>query len=270
MNKDLEITRQVGIHLAHYMRNYKNDWVGIFLQGSQNYGLDTPSSDVDTKIIVLPSFEDIVLNRQPISTTSILPNNEHCDVKDIRLMFDCFKKQNINFLEILFTKYFIINPKYCDLFMPIIQHREDIARYNNYAAIHCILGTANEKRKGLCKAHPSVQHQIDQHGYDAKQLHHMERLLEFYYRYINDEPYEACLVSNCREVLIPIKQYSLDLDHAVARADSIISILETAVKEYRESVGLIVNRDVEELLKSVLCNIIAHSIRSELEAQNNG
>ena len=43
-----------------------------------------------------------------------MENNEHIDVKDIRLMFDNFKKQNINFLEILFTKFGIVNEKYLD------------------------------------------------------------------------------------------------------------------------------------------------------------
>ena len=94
MIKENRIMNRMNEHLAHYQANYKNDWVGIFLQGSQNYGLDYENSDIDTKIIVLPSFEDIILNKQPISTTSVLPNDEHLDVKDIRLMFDCFKKQN--------------------------------------------------------------------------------------------------------------------------------------------------------------------------------
>ena len=75
---------------------------GVYLQGSQNYHLAYENSDIDTKAIVLPSFDDIVFNRQPISTTLILETNEHLDVKDIRLMFQNFKKQNINFLEILF------------------------------------------------------------------------------------------------------------------------------------------------------------------------
>lgn len=33
--------------------------VGIFLQGSQNYGLDLPTSDVDTKLIVVPTFQEL-------------------------------------------------------------------------------------------------------------------------------------------------------------------------------------------------------------------
>ena len=59
--------------------------VGIFLQGSQNYGLATPQSDVDTKLIVTPTFRDIAMNRKPVSTTHIRANEEHIDFKDIRL-----------------------------------------------------------------------------------------------------------------------------------------------------------------------------------------
>ena len=43
--------------------------VGVFLYGSQNYELDYEGSDVDSKAIVLPTLSDIVLNKQPVSTT---------------------------------------------------------------------------------------------------------------------------------------------------------------------------------------------------------
>ena len=49
----------------------KDRILGIFLQGSQNYGMATEKSDVDTKCIILPSFEDIVFNKPPISTTYV-------------------------------------------------------------------------------------------------------------------------------------------------------------------------------------------------------
>lgn len=93
----------------------KDKIVGIFLQGSQNYGLDYEGSDVDTKLIVLPSFDDVVFNRKPVSTTHVRSNDEHIDWKDIRLYMDTFVKQNLNFLEILFTDYSIINPEYAQV-----------------------------------------------------------------------------------------------------------------------------------------------------------
>ena len=57
--KHRRIQTRIQQHLDYYKQHYSNEWVGIFLQGSQNYGLDTDKSDIDTKIIVLPSFEDI-------------------------------------------------------------------------------------------------------------------------------------------------------------------------------------------------------------------
>ena len=110
--------------------------VGVFLQGSQNYELDYEGSDIDTKAIVLPSFRDFILNKKPVSTTHILETNEHVDIKDIRLMFECFKKQNINFLEILFTKYYVLNPAFAKIYQPMLDNAERIAHYNNYAAVY--------------------------------------------------------------------------------------------------------------------------------------
>ena len=81
--------------------------VGVFYQGSGNYGLDYEGSDVDTKCIITPDFKEIALNRKPLSTTHIRKNEEHIDLKDIRLYIQTFRKQNLNFLEILFTPYTI-------------------------------------------------------------------------------------------------------------------------------------------------------------------
>lgn len=62
--------------------------VGVFLYGSQNYELDYSGSDVDSKAIILPTLNDIVFNRQPVSTTLDMGNGCLCDVKDIRKMFE--------------------------------------------------------------------------------------------------------------------------------------------------------------------------------------
>lgn len=43
--------------------------LGFFYQGSGNYNLDYEKSDVDTKLIVTPTFREIVFNKSPISTT---------------------------------------------------------------------------------------------------------------------------------------------------------------------------------------------------------
>ena len=142
--------RRVIKHLEESFQYFPRDKiVGIFLQGSQNYGLDLPSSDVDTKLIVIPTFEEIVFNKQPHSTTHIRKNEEHIDFKDIRLYMQTFRKQNLNFLEILFTKYKILNESYAEEWNKLIENREAIAHMNPYKAVQSMKGIAFEKFHAL-------------------------------------------------------------------------------------------------------------------------
>lgn len=118
-------------HYNEALKRYpEGQIVGLWCQGSQNYGLDTPNSDLDTKLLVTPSFKSLALNQQAVSVTHVLDNNEHLDAKNIRLYVNCFYKQNLNFLEILFTPYFIINPVYEAQWNRLVEAKESIARMN--------------------------------------------------------------------------------------------------------------------------------------------
>lgn len=238
--------------------------LGVFLQGSQNYCLDCESSDIDAKAIILPKFKDIVLNHQPISTTKILESNEHVDLKDIRLMFSCFRKQNINFVEILFTKYCIINKKYEEFVQLLLDNNEMIARYNNYAAINCIAGMSKEKLKSLCHITPAVADKIERFGYDPKQLHHIIRLNEFLKRYIAGESYADCLISKQREYLIDVKKGLYSLEEAKNVAEKHDEETNELRKEYMKENPLIVNKDVDALLDNTLYNIMKLNFVTEL------
>ena len=179
--------------------------VGVFLQGSQNYGLDYEGSDIDTKCIVLPTLEDLIFNRKPVSTTHVLPNEEHLDLKDVRLYFQTFRKQNLNFMEILFTKYKIVNPTYEYFWNKLVVNNEMIARYNPVGAVKTMKGIAMEKYHAMEHRYPSKVDLIDSIGYDPKQLHHLFRVEEYIKRYVNGEAYADCLMSNQSDYLREVK-----------------------------------------------------------------
>ncbi len=250
----------------HYniVGNMGYEIVGVFLQGSQNYELDYEYSDIDSKAIILPKFNDFVLNRKPTSTTYVCENDEHIDIKDIRLMFDCFKKQNINFVEILFTKYKIINPKYETLFQPMLDNNELIARYNNYASINCIAGMSMEKYKALEHPYPATMDKIERFGYDPKQLHHIMRLYEFIKRFISGELYRDCLISKDKEYLIEVKKGIHTLEEARIFAKSLVEETKIIKDKYMQENPLKVDKQVEEIMDQVLINIIKHNFKSEL------
>lgn len=265
---DSKIMRRLSEHLDA-VREKHPEWVGIFLQGSQNYNLDYEGSDIDSKLIVLPSFEDFVLNRKPYSYTHLMENDEHVDVKDIRLMFECFRKQNINFVEILFTKYRILNPKYEKLFAPMLEAREKIGRYNDFASLSCMVGTALEKQKALCHPYPATIDKINRFGFDPKQLHHILRLSEFMDRWLNNEPYADCLVSKQRDYLKSVKLGCHSLDEAIALADTTVAKMKAVKNQYMEDYSIpVIDRTVDETMNKTLVDLFKYNFLTEVLSES--
>lgn len=213
--------QQVKRHLDYGLKLYNwNNIVGIFVQGSTNYGLDTESSDVDTKLIIVPTFKNIALNHKPVSTTHVLPNNEHLDAKDIRAYIPCFRKQNLNFLEILFTNYAIVNPIYEKQWNRLVESREAIAHFNPYRSVQSMKGIALEKYHAMEHEYPSKVEVLKKYGYDPKQLHHLVRVSDYLDRYIAGESYESCLDPGpMKQELIEIKEGKYSLAEARVIAD---------------------------------------------------
>lgn len=181
------------------------------LQGSQNYGLDEYTdeywSDIDTKSVVLPTLDDFVYNKTPVSTVKIMPNSEeHAEVKDIRVMFEMFKKENISYIELLYSDYVVINPKYKEFVEELFVHRDEITTADTAQFLKCISGMAMEKHKALCHPYPTIAWKIEKYGFDGKQLHHIVRLYDFISRFRNLEPISACFKNNSKNRLMNYKK----------------------------------------------------------------
>ena len=254
-----EVQKQVQNHYDKLVELGYNV-VGVFLYGSQNYELD-----YDTKAIVLPTLEDIVLNRQPVSTTIDIGNNCLCDVKDIRKMFECFKKQNINFIELLFTRYYVLNPLYKYLYKPMLDNAELIARYNDYASINCMSGMALEKYNALTHPYPSIKEKIDKYGYDNKQLHHIFRIKDFIVRYCEQEDYRSILIPTNKEELLKVKTgYVYPLEEAKKLAKDTCDWIKDYKDKYMSNNPVHINNEAEKLMKDVLAKLITLSIKREV------
>lgn len=211
-----KVQDRVEEHAAYVSLNISRE-TPIFtaLQGSQNYHMDDEFSDVDTKTLVVPSFESLVFNKKRTSTTlEVSPTIEHADVKDWREMVNCWKKQNINFIEILFTPYVYVHPDYEWAYNALWVMREDIAHMNPYKAACAMHGNLVEKYHAFDHPYPSAMEKIKKFGYDPKQLSHMLRFKDFLTRYFAGEDYEKCLIPSNREELIAIKRGSIPLNEA--------------------------------------------------------
>lgn len=246
-------------------RGYEVMFIGAY--GSMNYGLfidnEYYKSDVDTKAIVLPSFEDFVYGKKPISTTLEMDNGEHIDVKDIRSMFECFIKQNINFIEILFTDYYILNEAYRDFFSELLDNAEEIARLNINQALKAMAGMSMEKLKALQHPYPSIEDRIKKFGYDPKQAHHIVRINDFIKEYIKGKPYKECLVAKNKELLNDIKMGIFPVQDIYELCHEVDSHTSTLKKENMKENDEI-NHKALDILNKVKYNILKERFKSEI------
>ena len=233
--------------------------VMVALQGSQNYKLDIEGSDIDTKAIVLPKFEDIVLNRHPVSCTHIMDDGAHMDIKDIRLMFNEFKKANINFVELLFTEYMVVNEKYATTLLQIFMNREEIARYKPIAALKCATGTAISKYKDLEK------------NFNGKTVSTILRLELFMEKYINGEQYKDCITpSNMLETLKSIKSGNHDITKETLLMSSKYAVehCKLLLEDYEKFYKSEINKDIDILLHNVIADILSDWLPKDIYNYN--
>lgn len=168
--------------------------LGVFLYGSQNYNFNTPTSDIDAKAIYIPSMKEIALLKQPISKEYHMSNGAHVEVKDIRLMWQMWKKQNMNFVEILFTNYYLTNKWYTDKWEAILELNEQIATYN--------------MQYGITSACYQAINALRQNEISGKKVANAARVCDFISKYIQNQPYESCIVvsEDFKNKWLPVKQ----------------------------------------------------------------
>ena len=169
-------------------------WVTM-LYGSQNYGLDSAESDVDTKTMLLPSFEMVCLNGKRISTEVVMPDGSLDNCKDFREMFGNYLKGNINFVETLYTRHFSCTEFYYDEYRELREQRDLIANAQPQKLMHMACGMARQKFAAFDKAFEGKKEVLEKYGYDPKQLHHLVRLFHFMKTFRDTMDFEQALLS---------------------------------------------------------------------------
>ena len=213
-------------HLAD-AKEYADKYFAITAFGSMNYGLDDENSDFDTKMIVLPSLRDICLAKSPISTTIIRDNNEHIEVKDLRLFDRSWRKQGLSALELLFSPYFKTSN---DFFWNDYRwHREEIAHINPYSLAKYVGGVARTEFKNMTHATPARQAIIDKYGYDGKCVSHLLRLEDLLSNYLKDFPMKECFLPMRRTLMMSYKYQNPSADYALNDAKTSLAAIDALV-----------------------------------------
>ena len=220
------INARLAAHYNRAIQHYGADNVlGVFLYGSQNYGCDLETSDVDTKCILLPDLYHLAI--KPYETKHLhVPRNVEgeykvCECMTLMHMVANWKKQNPNFLEILFTEFFIINPAYVrqwDSFR--FEWREKIARY--------------DIRQGILSVAHQAIHTIKQNPMDGKKIGNGYRLMHLLCAYDWGGSYAHCLVP-LEDERAQIKRLKAGEEEVQPHwAETLIQYFESMIEAYEE------------------------------------
>lgn len=172
--------------------------VGVFCQGSQNYNLGDENSDMDTKCLVCPSIEDFYIGKEMGrgNFTHYRENQEHIVFTDVRGFLGHLKSGSPNFVELLFSKAFVVNPMYQDLWDKLTARREEIARYNEQMAVKSMNRMIQSKSGNLQakKTYPTRMYILEDLDYDPKELSHEIRVYYLLKDFVEGKPFADCLL----------------------------------------------------------------------------
>ena len=151
------------------------------LIGSQNYGLATNASDIDTFSFIFPSFEDLARAEDP-KAGLIFAEDGHCNFKDVRIALNLLKKTSPNSVEYFTSKYKIYNPNYKFLLEEYLDY--NVVLWN---MIHC-------NYKHMLNACAGMAHQLIKRNMSAgKRYSHALRLNDMIYNFFNNQEAQAIL-----------------------------------------------------------------------------
>ena len=239
---------------AHYKRaceHYSEDSIlGVFLYGSWNYGTNLLDSDVDTKCILIPDLYHLAI--KPYEVKHLEVDGEVCECMTIQHMVDNWKKQNINFLEILYTPYFIINPKFIpESFDFSAEWREALAHYDVKKAI---LSMGNQ-----------ALHTYKQDPTNFKKQMNTYRIYLSLFRLINGSKYWDCIhFDDSQQIQLQIIRHqgcpSMSMDYALEWLKRYIDDAEHLANRYYKKYDSQSKTAIDEACNDFILSLIKKQI----------
>lgn len=225
--------------------------LGVCLYGSQNYGLATENSDVDTKAFIMPSLSELIKYKKISHQIEADAEGGLCDLKHLELMCQNFTKQNINFLEVLYTDYFICDHFFLPFFEELREKRDFLTSAHPRRMLHASAGMAEQKYHALRHPYESKKTILAKYGYDPKQLASMLRLQYFIDTYLKTEDFKTSITpeGDFKDLILATKAGSFTESTAVSMAQNCMDNINKTIAETVNSRYSASGHHVEEAQK---------------------
>ena len=183
-------------------------------------------------------------------------------------MFNCFRKQNLNYVEILFSDQVIISGRFYKETVILLSHALDIAHYNETAAVNCMMGIIYRYYKHLFIPFESRPELYKKFGYDPKALYHMYRVMNQLILYLARQKNYLYFDNSTRNVLLDMKEGKYTKKQVEELAENCLSrtaeIVNKSMKDLRPK-----DKKVDELLLDLQYQILSKVAREDLEDEQS-
>ena len=184
----VEIKRHRETLNTHYLG--KANAMATCLIGSQNYGVDTLESDIDSLSVFVPTFYSLATNASsewdksfPYSFGIARGMSHFSFLKKLRA-------PNITTLEPLYSKVISVGPEYGDLWNELMDYRQAIAFVRPKQMYEATIGYITAMERELYK---QTGKNFDKKlGYNPKALYHIARACQFLEHYLDREICYEC------------------------------------------------------------------------------
>ena len=222
------------------------------LVGSQNYGLSTEKSDVDSISVIVPSFKNLILQKERTSITVYADRGEFAQIKDFRDYCHLIMKGSMNILEALYSPYVDVPEEFADYYEKLIDMREDIAYANPVAVVNSYNGQIVS----------DLRHAFNEvtDCFNSKKIADAERLLIQLISYVEGMSFEEILdVSDYRNFILEIKTGEYDFNQAIRYRDSIVAESDKAMVRFQQNYHG--DYKMNSMVKNELDNLILQIFR---------
>ena len=147
-------------------------------------------------------------------------------------MMSILKKQNVNFLEQLFSYQYLINEAYSQEIEELRRHREAIAHYNPRKCVQTMAGIARSKEGRILRPLSEEKNKtFEEFGYHPKELAQLYRIYCFLFSYTEGLSFENSLDNVNRKEYLRLKTEKLSIEEV----KDTIELYSLSVKEVEQN-----------------------------------
>lgn len=232
----------------------KLDIVFISVFGSYNYDLVTPISDVDWKVIYIPTLDDLI-NRTPDFDVIDIPNGK-VEIYSLPRFMNDVKQFEIPSLEVIFCNLCWVNPEHETLFNTIKDIVANAIKNNKKQYAEKILDSIKKIYTRFV-----VNTFISYNPRKAYNIPRMKCLLE---EVLNDKGYNLIPSEEYKRRIMNYKLGNVNKEQASQECLEIINSVEAMINNYSNNVLDRYYDTLDNLVKDTITNIIVQNHQAQM------